>query len=149
MLTTDGPRVLEYNVRFGDPETQAILVRLNTDLLEIFQATLDQTLGNITADWSDGSSACVVLANRGYPGKHETGAIIEGLSEAVTDESVQIFHAGTTKSSGGEFLATGGRVLGVTATGITLDEALNRCYRAVEKVKWDGMQYRRDIGRFA
>jgi len=149
MLTADGPKVLEYNVRFGDPETQAILVRLNSDLLEIFQATIDQNLGRINASWSEGASACVVLANHGYPGKFETGAIIRGLPEATAADSVQVFHAGTTQSNEGEFLATGGRVLGVTATGTNLDEAVARCYRAVEKIQWEGMQYRRDIGRFA
>jgi phosphoribosylamine---glycine ligase len=148
MLTNDGPKVLEYNVRFGDPETQSILIRLSSNLLTLFEATVDNTLGNIRGEWRDGSSACVVLANRGYPGKYETGAVIEGLPQAAAVEAVQIFHAGTSKSKGGDFLASGGRVLGVTATGVTLDEALSRCYSAIGKIRWEGMQYRRDIGRF-
>jgi phosphoribosylamine---glycine ligase len=148
MLTNEGPKVLEYNVRFGDPETQAILVRLKSNLLDIFRATREGTLGNCRVEWSAGSSACVVLANAGYPGKYQTGAVIEGLYQAGLEPDVQIFHAGTTKSKSGEFLATGGRVLGVTAIGINLSAALSRCYSAVDKIKWDGMQYRRDIGRF-
>jgi phosphoribosylamine---glycine ligase len=148
MLTSAGPRVLEYNVRFGDPETQAIMVRLKSNLLDIFRATCEGTLGNCRVEWSEGSSACVVLANGGYPGKYQTGAVIEGLYQAGLDPEVQIFHAGTTKSKSGEFLAAGGRVLGVTATGVNLSVALSRCYGAVAKIKWDGMQFRRDIGRF-
>ncbi|HLE62583.1 MAG TPA: phosphoribosylglycinamide synthetase C domain-containing protein, partial [Pyrinomonadaceae bacterium] len=98
-------------------------------------------------EWSNGSSACVVLANRGYPGKYQAGAVIEGLPEADLESPVQIFHAGTAKSKSGEFVAAGGRVLGVTAAGPTLAEALSRCYKAVGSINWDGMQYRRDIGR--
>jgi phosphoribosylamine--glycine ligase len=148
MLTKDGPKVLEYNVRFGDPETQAILVRLSSNLLTLFEATITGSLGTVRVEWERGSSACVVLANRGYPGKYETGAIIEGLSDTAAIESVQIFHAGTSKSKGGEFVASGGRVLGVTASGVNLDDALDRCYAAISKIAWEGMQYRRDIGRF-
>jgi phosphoribosylamine--glycine ligase len=148
MLTKDGPKVLEYNVRFGDPETQAILVRLSTNLLTLCEATVAGTLGEVDAQWRPGSSACVVLANRGYPGKYETGAIIRGVQDAAAMDGVQIFHAGTSRSKGGELLASGGRVLGVTATGVNLDEALGRCYAATEKISWEGMQYRRDIGRF-
>ena len=148
MLTSDGPKVLEYNVRFGDPETQAILVRLKSNLMDLFLATREGTLDQSKVEWSEGASACVVLANRGYPGKYETGAIIQGLAEAGRVDSVQIFHAGTGKSKGGDFLATGGRVLAVTASGETLSEALDRCYSAVSTIGWKGMQFRRDIGRF-
>ena len=148
MLTPDGPRVLEYNVRFGDPETQSILVRLRTDLTEIFEAMTEGRLGEVDIEWSSGSSACVVLASRGYPAKAETGAIIHGLKQAAQHDHVSIFHAATARSNG-EWSAAGGRVLGVTATGESLDTALKRCYRAVGEIHWDGMQYRRDIGRKA
>ena len=147
MLTTSGPQVLEYNVRFGDPETQAILVRLKSDLSEILQAISETRLGEMDIDWSKDSSACVVLAARGYPGKPETGALIRGLDRAKQQERVAIFHAATSRSKNGEWLTAGGRVLGVTATGETLDLALSRCYEAVGIVQWDGMHYRRDIGR--
>ncbi len=149
MLTSDGPQVLEYNVRFGDPETQAILVRLNSDLLEIFAAIAGGRLGATSVDWASESSACVVLAGRGYPGKYETGARIAGLDRASAASHVEVFHAGTSRSTNGDWLTAGGRVLGVTATGESLDEALGRCYNAVDKIYWEGVQYRRDIGRFA
>jgi phosphoribosylamine--glycine ligase len=146
MLTPDGPRVLEYNVRFGDPETQSILVRLKTSLAQIFEAIGSSRLGELEVDWSREASACVVLAARGYPRKPETGAKIEGLERAAEREHVSIFHAATSVS-GGDWLTAGGRVLGVTATGPHLDLALERCYGAVGEIHWDGMQYRRDIGR--
>ena len=149
MLTDEGPRVLEYNVRFGDPEAQAILVRLESDLAEIFNAVAHRRLGEMEVRWSNEPSACVVLAARGYPEKPETGARIRGLEEAAQLPHVQIFHAGTEASPDGGYLTAGGRVLGVTATGATLDDALTRCYDAVSHIKWDGMHYRRDIGRFA
>ena len=147
MLTADGPRVLEYNVRFGDPETQAILVRLQTDLSSVLQAITEMRLGELELNWSRDSSACVVLAARGYPAKAETGAIIKGLNRAQTREHIAIFQGATSRGESGEWLTAGGRVLGVTATGETLDDALARCYEAVADISWDGMQYRRDIGR--
>jgi phosphoribosylamine---glycine ligase len=146
MLTADGPRLLEYNVRFGDPETQAILVRLKTDLLSVFEAIYSETLGDLRIAWSEGASACVVVANKGYPKKYETGAVISGLEEA--DQSkVQIFHAGTAQAADGRFIATGGRVLGVTASAETLSSALGLCYETLQRIHWPGMQFRRDIGR--
>ncbi len=147
MLTKDGVRVLEYNVRFGDPETQAILVRLQSDLIDIFEATTRGALGQLPVRWSDEASACVVLAARGYPARPETGALIEGLDLAATHTGVQIFHAGTKRTTEGEWLTAGGRVLGVTASAETLDHALQHCYTAVKEIHWDGMQYRRDIGK--
>lgn len=147
MLTADGPRVLEYNVRFGDPETQAILVRLETDLTEIFDAIVEQRLDEIDVRWSTDSSACVVLAARGYPAKPATGNQIEGLDSTAGADDVAVFHAATARGAEGEWLTAGGRVLGVTATGKTLAAALSRCYEAVAKIQWDGMHYRRDIGR--
>ncbi len=146
MLTSDGPRVLEYNVRFGDPETQAILVRLQSDLFQIFQAITDGELGNLDVKWSHQSSACVVLASGGYPGPCESGLPISGLSAA--GDGVEIFHAGTSKSESGGFLTAGGRVLGVAGADATLADALGRCYAAISKISWPGMQYRRDIGAF-
>lgn len=149
MLTAEGPRVLEYNVRFGDPETQAILVRLQTDLLAIFEAVAHGGLGQVPVQWSDESSACVVLASRGYPSRTETGARIEGLERAAQHEGVRIFHAGTARSTSGDWLTAGGRVLGITAADRSLDTALLRCYEAVTDIHWEGMQYRRDIGKFS
>ena len=146
MLTEDGPKLLEYNVRFGDPETQAILVRMKTDLLSVFDSIYNQALGSLKVDWTDGASACVVAANKGYPGKYETGAVIEGLDE-VDQDHVQLFHAGTSLDANGKFTATGGRVLGVTAAAADLSTALNLCYESLKNIHWQGMQFRRDIGR--
>jgi phosphoribosylamine--glycine ligase len=148
MLTAAGPKLLEYNVRFGDPETQAILVRLKTDLFSIFAAMHDGSLRDLQVNWSEGSSACVVAANKGYPGKYEKGAVIEGLDQ-VNNKAVQVFHAGTALNENGRFIATGGRVLGVTAAAENLSTALGFCYEALEKIRWPGMQFRRDIGSSA
>lgn len=147
MLTSDGPKVLEYNVRFGDPEAQAILVRLETDLVEVFDGIVDERLSEVKVKWSNEASACVVLAARGYPGKPETGVPIEGLNRAALHERVTMFHAATSRGPNGEWLTAGGRVLGVTATGPDLNEALRRAYGAVGEIRWDGLHYRRDIGR--
>ena len=146
MLTAEGPKLLEYNVRFGDPETQAILVRLRTDLFSVFEATHSGTLDGLTLEWTAGASACVVAANRGYPGRYETGAVIEGLGQAVRD-AIHVFHAGTGQLPNGQFIANGGRVLGVTAAATDLPAALRLCYGALEQIHWEGMQYRLDIGR--
>jgi phosphoribosylamine--glycine ligase len=146
MLTSDGPKLLEYNVRFGDPETQAILVRLQTDLFAVFDAIRRGTLGQLKVEWRGGASACVVAANGGYPGKYESGAEIEGL-EAAETAGVQVFHAGTSRASNGNFIATGGRVLGVTAAAENLPAALDLCYDSLGKIHWPGIQFRRDIGR--
>lgn len=148
MLTKEGARVLEYNVRFGDPETQAILVRLESDLVDIFEAVARGRLSEVPVRWSDDASACVVLAARGYPARPETGAEIVGLEQASRREGVQVFHAGTARDENGQLVTAGGRVLGVTAKGSTLDGALQRCYGAVGDISWDGMHYRRDIGKF-
>ncbi len=145
MLTKTGVKVLEYNVRFGDPETQAILVRLETDLVEICEAMLNQTLDEVNIKWKKGSSACVVLAAENYPNKPEIGDIVTGLNANFGD--VEIFHAGTAKDADGNFITAGGRVLGVTAGGEDLDEALEKAYRAVSKISWKGLQFRRDIGK--
>jgi len=148
MLTQDGPKVLEYNVRFGDPETQAILVRLQSDLSQIFQAVIEGKLDHIEVLWTDQSSACVVLASGGYPGAYETGAAINGLEGVSMRNDVCVFHAGTAKTERGDYVTAGGRVLGVTAAAETLEGALRLCYGATDQISWQGMQYRRDIGRF-
>ncbi len=147
MMTGAGVKVLEYNMRFGDPETQVILIQLKTDLTEICEAILDQTLDKISIEWQMGSAACVVLASRGYPNKAQTGDNIYGLDLAARRESTEIFHAGTSRDERGHFITSGGRVLGVTATGETLSEAIGRAYEAVNDISWNGMQFRRDIGR--
>lgn len=147
MLTKDGPRVLEYNVRFGDPETQAILVRLQSDFVGVCQAVVDQQLGATQIKWSEGASACVVLAAPGYPANPRTGERIEGLERAGASSDVEIFHAGTARGANGTWLTAGGRVLGVAAAAATLEETLKRCYRTAEEIHWDGVFYRRDIGR--
>ncbi|HZI18081.1 MAG TPA: phosphoribosylamine--glycine ligase [Pyrinomonadaceae bacterium] len=149
MLTAEGPRVLEYNVRFGDPEAQAILVRFRGDLAAVFESVARGRLREAEIAWSEEASACIVLASRGYPERPETGAVISGLEEAAGLPSVRLFHAGTRRAADGSYLTAGGRVLGVTATGPTLDEALTRGYEAAARVRWDGVHYRRDIGRFA
>jgi phosphoribosylamine--glycine ligase len=147
MMTSNGAKVLEYNVRFGDPETQSILVRLESDLIDICDAMLDGRLSDIDINWRRGNSATVVLAAEGYPQSPRKGDVIRGVDEAAADQAVAIFHAGTARSESGELITAGGRVLGVTAIGETLDEALRRSYSAVSKIGWDGMQYRRDIGK--
>jgi phosphoribosylamine--glycine ligase len=147
MLTADGPSVLEYNVRFGDPETQAILVRLQSDLSEVFEAISEGRLGGLDVNWSEDASACVVLAARGYPAKPETGASIDGLDLAARRDNAVVFHAATSRGAHGEWLTAGGRVMSVTATGQTLDRALSRCYQAAGDIRWDGIHYRRDIGQ--
>ena len=148
MLTPEGPRVLEYNVRFGDPEAQAILVRLESDLSEVFESVAHGRLASARVQFTEDASACVVLAARGYPERPETGAVIRGLDEAAADPRVEIFHAGTRRDAEGRWLTAGGRVLGVTSRGASLDAALARCYGAAARISWDGMHYRRDIGRF-
>jgi phosphoribosylamine--glycine ligase len=147
MMTADGPRVLEYNVRFGDPETQAILVRLETDLVDICEAMLAGRLGETRIDWRRGSSACVVLAAEGYPASARTGDVIHGIDEAGAHPDVTVFHAGTATNSDDNIVTSGGRVLGVTAVGSDLSAAIDLAYTAAGKIHWPGMQMRRDIGK--
>lgn len=145
MLTPEGARVLEYNARFGDPEAQALLMLLNTDLADIFASIANQNLSEVKVEWSDEASACIVLAARGYPNEPERGAVIYGLENFQANDEIQIFHA-ATKREGDAWTTNGGRVLGVTAKARTLAEALEKSYAAVDKISWDGMTYRRDIG---
>lgn len=147
MMTADGAKVLEYNVRFGDPETQSILVRLASDLVDICIALTEGKLGDAAIEWRKGSSATVVLAAENYPASPRKGDVISGIDDAETMPGISIFHAGTARNENGEFITAGGRVLGVTATAETLDDALDKAYAAVGKVSWAGMQYRRDIGK--
>ncbi len=147
MMTAAGPMLLEYNVRFGDPETQSILVRLETDLVDICGAMLNGSLSSTEIEWRKGSSACVVLAAEGYPGKPRTGDVITGLPDAATMPNVTLFHAATSRNAAGEYCSAGGRVLGVTAVGDTLSNAVSTAYGAAGKIAWQGMQYRSDIGK--
>lgn len=147
MMTPDGAKVLEYNVRFGDPETQAILVRLETDLVDICEAIHTQSLDKLLIDWKEGSSTCVVLATEGYPQNARTGDRIDGLENVLKHDEIVVFHAGTAKNEAGEFITAGGRVLGITATARNLNGAIHRAYKAVNEIEWRGMQYRRDIGK--
>ena len=148
MMTASGPKLLEYNVRFGDPETQAILVRLETDLVDICEAMLDDASQAFQAiNWKPGNSACVVLASQGYPTTPKSGDPISGLDEATRVPNVEVFHAGTASGPNGEFLTAGGRVLGITATGDDLSTALATAYSAASQISFDGMQFRRDIGK--
>jgi len=148
MMTPRGPEVLEFNTRFGDPETQAILVRLESDLVHALEACIDGTLADTELRWSPGASACVVASSAGYPGSYKTGLPIIGLAEAAHVPGVEVFHAGSSLVDS-RILTAGGRVLGVTAVGDSLKEALARAYQAMEEIRFDGMYYRRDIGHRA
>ncbi len=145
MLTSDGPKVLEFNCRFGDPETQVLLPRLESDLLDLLEATLDGRLRGQHPAWDPRPAVCVVLASGGYPEKYETHRIIAGLAEAGRLENVLVFHAGTA-SAGERVQTAGGRVLGVTALGDNLSSARRRAYDAAERIEFDGRYLRRDIG---
>ncbi len=144
MMTARGPMVLEFNCRFGDPETQPILMRLDSDLVDAMEAAIDGKLNEQELDWSPDAAACVVIASGGYPGTYENGKAIRGLDEAAELEGVKVFHAGTSKRDGSYYTA-GGRVLGVTARGADLKSAVARAYEAVGKISFDGAHYRKDI----
>jgi phosphoribosylamine---glycine ligase len=148
MMTARGPMVLEYNARFGDPETQAILVRLESDLLEGLEACVEGRLSCVEFRWRPGASACVVAASQGYPGSYTTGERITGLDEAAKIAGVEVFHAGTSLLDG-SYLTNGGRVLAVTAAADSLANALGLAYEGIGKIHFDGMYYRRDIGHRA
>ena len=143
MIVDGEPYVLEFNVRFGDPETQPLLVRMKSDIVPILLGCTN-TLEGHSIEWDDRWSVCVVMASGGYPGKYEKGKEIFGLDK-IDDPDVVIFHAGT-KRVDGKVLTSGGRVLGITALGDSLEEAQRRAYSAVERISWDGVHYRRDIG---
>lgn len=155
MLTDFGPKVLEFNVRFGDPETQAILPRLKSDLVELMERSIDGTLGKTKAVWCGKSAVCVVVASGGYPGRYEKGKEITGLDEAKKMKDVTVFHAGTKTSSivhrpsSVRYTTDGGRVLGVTALGDDIESAMGTAYKAVAKIKFEKMHFRHDIGKKA
>jgi len=144
MMTREGPRVIEYNCRFGDPEVQPLMMLLENDLLELLLATCEGRLDKIVLKWKPGASVCVVLASKGYPGAYEKGKEITGIAEAEKEGAV-VFHAGTAEREG-KLCTAGGRVLGVTAQGETFTKALDKTYRAVGKVRFEGAHFRKDIG---
>ncbi len=146
MITPDGPKVIEYNARFGDPEAQVVLPRLKTDLVDIIEAVIDEKLSQVNIEWSTEATACVVMASGGYPLAYKKGIEITGLDENGQIEGATVYHAGT-KYENGKFYTNGGRVLGVTASGSTLDAALEKAYSAVEKISFEGAHYRTDIGK--
>lgn len=144
MITPGGPRVLEFNVRFGDPEAQPILMRMKSDLLDVFEAVCREQLAEVTLEWEPRPAVCVVMASRGYPGPYEKGKVITGLDKVAQMKDVKVFHAGTAEQDG-QIVTAGGRVLGVTALGANIAEAKKRAYEAVEMIHFDGAYYRRDI----
>lgn len=146
MVTAQGPKVLEFNARFGDPEAQPVLMLLETDLVEIIEAVLENRLDKVEIKWKDQACVCVVLASGGYPGSYEKGKVIRGLDQVPGD--VVVFHAGTAEKDG-QIVTAGGRVLGVTAAGPDISRAINTAYAAVDKISFEGMRCRRDIGRRA
>ena len=169
ILTENGPKILEYNARFGDPETQTYMRLLETDIVDIFDACIDGNLDKIEIKWKRGFACTIVLASGGYPENYEKGKVISGIDSPLEEypkggvdkihpprlsatpqegNDVVIFHAGT-KAVGENFVTNGGRVLGISATGDTLQEALAKAYKAIEKISFEGMQYRRDIGQSA
>jgi phosphoribosylamine--glycine ligase len=148
MLTTNGPKVLEFNCRFGDPETQPLMMRLKSDIVEVMMATLDGHLDRIDLNWDPRPALCVVASSRGYPGKYETGKAITGIDEADAMNDVKVFHSGTA-SRNDEIITDGGRVLSVTALGNSIADAQHRAYQAISKIQFEGMHYRKDIGHQA
>lgn len=146
MITPNGPKVIEYNCRFGDPETQVVLPLLKTDLMEIFLAVYEERLSELDIQWNKGAAACVIMASGGYPQKYQTGLPISGLDENGQCHQATVYHAGT-KKEGNTYLTAGGRVLGVTATGENLEKALSSAYDAVKQISFDGCHYRTDIGK--
>lgn len=145
MMTKNGVKVIEYNCRFGDPETQVVLPRLKTDLVEIFEAVIDERLSEINIEWNDNAAVCVVMASGGYPVKYQSGYEISGIDNAENDNDVTVFHAGTKKQDD-KFVTAGGRVLGVTAVAENLDKAIEKAYKAVDKISFKDAHFRKDIG---
>ena len=146
MITPNGPKVIEYNARFGDPEAQVVLPRLKTDLVDICEAVIDEKLADLDIEWDNGAAACVVMASGGYPVAYKKGIEMFGMDENGQVDGATVYHAGT-KYENGKFYTNGGRVLGVTAAAPTLDEALAKAYAAVDKISFEGMHFRHDIGK--
>lgn len=149
MLTPTGPQCLEFNCRFGDPETQVVLPLLQSDFAELLLAVVNSELKSNMVRFANRAAVCVVMAAGGYPGPYEVGMEITGLEAAQKLDAVAVFHAGTRKNESDQTVTSGGRVLGVTATGDTFDEARARSYEAVRRIHFDGAQYRTDIGKAA
>lgn len=147
MLTPKGPKVIEYNCRFGDPETQVVLPRLKTDIMDIFEAINNETLSDLDIEWDDRACTCVIMASGGYPKSYPKGIEINGFTDGQLD-GVTVYHAGT-KRDGDKLVTSGGRVLGVTALGESIEDALAKSYAGVKKIKFDGAHYRKDIGQKA
>ncbi len=148
MITKTGPKVIEFNARFGDPECQPIMMRLKSDLLPLLEATIDGKLDRVKADWHQDPAICVVLTAKGYPGVYNKGEEISGLDKLGNWQQGFVFHAGTAKENN-RWLTAGGRVLGVTARGKSMAEAVTEVYRAIGEISWAGMHYRKDIARRA
>jgi len=148
MLTEGKPKVLEFNARFGDPETQAVIPRLKSDIVPVMQACIDGTLDKVQLEWAEGPAVCVVMASGGYPVKYEKGKVISGLKAAGAMENVMVFHAGTARK-GDDVVTNGGRVLGVTALGDDIEDAIKNAYEAVDKISFENAYFRRDIGHRA
>jgi phosphoribosylamine--glycine ligase len=145
MLTESGPKVLEFNARFGDPETQPIMMRINNDIVPVFEACIDGTLTECSLQWKPEASVCVVMAAKGYPGSYDKGKEISGLNSVENQEGTMVFHAGT-KIDCGRIVTNSGRVLGVTALGPDISVAIKKAYSAIDKIKWKDIYYRKDIG---
>ena len=149
LMIADGkPRVVEFNARFGDPETQAVLPRMKSDIVPIILACIDGTLDKMKMEWTDEPAVCIVMASGGYPGSYEKGKVINGLDTVAKMDNVMVFHAGTAVKDD-SIVTSGGRVLGVTALGNSIENAIKKVYEAVEKISYDGAYYRRDIGHKA
>ncbi|MDO8446200.1 MAG: phosphoribosylamine--glycine ligase [Deltaproteobacteria bacterium] len=148
MMTRKGPKALEFNARFGDPETQPLMMRMKSDIIEVMEAVIDERLSDIRIEWDNRASVCVVMAAGGYPGDYKKGDEIKGLDDAAKMNDVMVFHAGTALKDG-KVVTNGGRVLGVTALGNGIKEAIDSAYQAVSKINWNGVHYRKDIGRRA
>lgn len=149
MIHEGKPKVLEYNVRFGDPECQPLMVRLRSSLVDLIEGCVEGDVSGIDVEWNAGAAVCVVMAAGGYPGSYEKGTAISGIEAARAHEGVEVFHAGTTRDSDGTWRTAGGRVLGVTAGADAVEMAVQRAYAAVEDIHWDGVHYRRDIAHRA
>jgi phosphoribosylamine--glycine ligase len=149
LMIRDGQvKTLEFNARFGDPECQPLLMRMKSDIVPVLMAVAEGDLGSLSLDWLDKAAVCVVMASEGYPGEYRKADPIEGLAEAAQIENVHVFHAGTALKEG-SCVTNGGRVLGVTALGDSVQQAISTAYRAVDCISWKGVQFRRDIGRKA
>ena len=148
IMTKHGPKVIEYNARFGDPETQVVLPRLKTDFVDIILATIEGNLDKLLVEWDSKPTVCVAMTSKGYPGNYENGKEITGIKEAENLGDVVVFHAGTAIKDG-KLVTNGGRVFGVTATGKNLKEAVDKAYKAVSLIKFEGAHYRKDIAKRA